>query len=149
MTTLKHGTKWRSRRTITEWRTTSSTAVKKLHDRRRHSAISSPLLRRRLLPDLFGRRRLHQKHQIRFQWTSMPLERSTTHRMYADDAKNPDIGPKTATGGERGMATELSVGGRRSRGGRKGEGIGGDEGEGFLGLQRMRGMPPLQNDNQY
>src|SRR5262245_21308543 len=97
MTTLKHGTKRRSRRTITEWRTTSSTAVKKLHDRRRHSAISSPLLCGIPLPDLVGRRRQHRKHQIRFQWTSMPLERSTTHRTYADDAKNPDIGPKAAT----------------------------------------------------
>src|SRR5262245_42965193 len=98
MTIPKHGTKRRSRRTITEWRTTSSTAVKKIQDRQRHSAISSPLLRRPL-PDLLGRRRQHRKHQIRFQWTSMPLERSTTHRTYADDAKNPDIGPKTATSG--------------------------------------------------
>src|SRR5262245_15922154 len=47
------------------------------------------------------------------------------------------------------MAAELSVTGRRRRGGGKGEGIGGDGGEGFLGPQQMRGMPPLQNDNQY
>src|SRR5262245_21341008 len=47
------------------------------------------------------------------------------------------------------MAAELSVTGRRRRGGGEGKGIGGDERKGFLELQRMRGMPPLQNDNGY
>src|SRR5262247_3848503 len=47
------------------------------------------------------------------------------------------------------MVAEFSIRGRCSRSGRKGEGNGGDGGEGFLGPQRMRCMPPLQNDNRY
>src|SRR5262245_42369021 len=109
---------------------TSSTVVKKLHDQRRHLATSSPPLSRRPSPDLPGHKRQRRKYQIRFQWTSTPLERSTTHQTYAAVQETRTLGsrlrppirhPVHATGRKRGMAAELSVTSRRRRGGGEGK----------------------------